>query len=209
MYKGMLVVEDFFDHPLEVRKIALQCNYPVVDAPLTFPGRNSEQSFKPPQLDQVMSQLVGEPLRGAANPAIGHGRFRITLAGEPSRYLVHVDPNSLSWVGLIYLTLPEHCQGGTSFFRHKALDLDRAPTQEQLDGQGVASVAELLRRDGGDAEKWEKLMTLPMRFNRLVLYRPWMWHSAAEAFGRSLEDGRLVYLVFFEPGRSGRPPADG
>ena len=202
MYRGLLVVEDFFDHPMEVRKIALQSDYPTVDAPLTFPGRNSQQTFLPPQLDQVMSQLVGEPLRGASNPAIGHGRFRITLADEPSRYLVHVDPNVLSWVGLIYLTLPEHCQGGTSFFRHKALGLDQAPTQDQLNAYGTPSIADLLRQDGADPDKWDALMTLPMRFNRLVLYRPWLWHSAADAFGSSLEDGRLVYLVFFEPAQA-------
>jgi hypothetical protein len=30
-----------------------------------------------------------------------------------------------------------------------------------------------------------------------VLLRPWLWHTAGPAFGESLEDGRLVYLMFF------------
>jgi hypothetical protein len=41
-------------------------------------------------------------------------------------------------------------------------------------------------------------MTVPMRFNRLILYRPWLWHSAGEAFGASLDDGRLIQLVAFQ-----------
>ena len=59
---------------------------------------------------------------------------------------------------------------------------------------------ELIARDSNDASKWEMTMRVPMRFNRLVLLRPWMWHSAGEAFGSTLEDGRLVYLMFFNRG---------
>ncbi|MFQ5347644.1 MAG: hypothetical protein ACE5ED_07350 [Rhodothalassiaceae bacterium] len=36
-----------------------------------------------------------------------------------------------------------------------------------------------------------------MRFNRLVLLRPWLWHTAGPGFGNSLENGRLVYLMFY------------
>lgn len=199
MYQSLVVVDDFFDHPAEVRKIALQCDYPPPAGPLTFPGRNSEQSFLPPGLDRVVSQLVGEPVTGSQRNTVAHGRFRITLKGEPSRYLVHVDPSFLSWVGLTYLTQPAQCQGGTAFFRHKGLATDQVPSQEALTAYGKASVADLLRDDGRDPETWEHLMTVPMRHNRLILYRPWFWHSAGAAFGRSLEEGRLVHLVFFEP----------
>jgi len=36
-----------------------------------------------------------------------------------------------------------------------------------------------------------------MRFNRLVLLRPWLWHTSGPGFGDSIENGRLVYLMFF------------
>ena len=48
-------------------------------------------------------------------------------------------------------------------------------------------------------------MRVPMRFNRLVLLRPWLWHTAGEAFGDSLENGRLIYLMFFAS--AGQAPA--
>ena len=48
-----------------------------------------------------------------------------------------------------------------------------------------------------------------MRFNRLILYRPWLWHSAEGGFGDSDETARLIQLVAFrrsdEPQRV--PPA--
>ncbi len=75
-------------------------------------------------------------------------------------------------------------------------------SQEELAAYGPSSIAELLRQDGNDPDKWQHLMTVPMRFNRLILYRPWLWHSAGEAFGTSLEDGRLIQLVAFQTERA-------
>jgi hypothetical protein len=37
-----------------------------------------------------------------------------------------------------------------------------------------------------------------LRFNRLVLLRPGLWHTAVPGFGARPENGRLVYLMFFE-----------
>jgi hypothetical protein len=59
----------------------------------------------------------------------------------------------------------------------------------------------ILDRDGQDDSKWELTMRVPMRFNRLILLRPWLWHTAGENFGDSMENGRLVYLMFFASAR--------
>jgi hypothetical protein len=40
-------------------------------------------------------------------------------------------------------------------------------------------------------------MTVPMRFNRLVLLSPWLFHNSAAGFGDRPENGRLVHLMFF------------
>ena len=198
MYQSLIVVDDFYPEPERVRAAALSADYPEVEGPLTFPGRNSAQKFLPPGMDEVISRIVGEKVVGSADPRPSHGKFRITLAGEPSRYMVHVDPNVLSWVGVVYLNLPEQCRGGTRFFRHTGLNSDRTPLSEaELHAYGLESVAEVLKQDGNDPDKWEHIMTVPMRFNRLIMYRPWMWHSAGEAFGESLETGRLIQLVGF------------
>ncbi len=208
MYQSLIVIDDFYPDPEEVRRTALGCEYPEVSGPPTFPGRNSRQKFTPQGMDQAVSQVIGAQVAGDPNPDTTHGKFRITLAAEKSRYLVHADPTLLDWVGVVYLNPPEQVRGGTAFFRHKGLDSDRTPmSQEDLAAYGPSSIAELLRQDGDDPDKWQHLMTVPMRFNRLILYRPWSWHSAGEAFGSGLEDGRLIQLVAFQtqPAAPGAP----
>ncbi len=210
MYSSIIVIEDFYDHPLKVRKAALSGDFPPVTGVRTFPGRNSRQKLVPPGLDRMISHIVGEPVVHADNKESYHGQFRLTLAGEESRYMVHVDPSTLYWVGVIYLSLPEHCQGGTNLFRHRDLGSDRTPLDEaELRAIGVDSVAALLKRDGNSPEKWEKVMTLPMRFNRLVLYRPWLWHSAEAGFGDRDDNARLIQMVAFRraPAAEARPGA--
>ena len=142
-------------------------------------------------------------MSASQNPGAFHGCFRITLAGEESRYQVHVDPSSLTWVGVLYMNLPEQCQGGTDFFRHRALESDRTVSVETLNKHGYPDLATLLQRDANDAEKWAHLMTLPMRFNRLILYRPWLWHSATAGFGKSDAEGRLVQVFSFQAANPG------
>lgn len=56
---------------------------------------------------------------------------------------------------------------------------------------------DIIGKDGVDTAKWEMTMRVPMRYNRLILLRPWLWHTAGQGFGDCLENGRLVYLMFF------------
>ena len=137
-------------------------------------------------------------LKAAIERGSSHGAFRLTLAGETGRYQVHVDPSGLTWVGVIYLSLPETCQGGTAFYSHKGLGSDRVPSQEKLAAYGVPDVDSLLKQESNDPDRWQHLMTVPMRFNRMILYRPWLWHSATEGFGQSPEDGRLIQVLAFK-----------
>ena len=198
MYNSLLVIDDFYANPMEVRQAALRANYPEVTGVRTFPGRNSDKAFPIPDLDRVASSLVNEHIAGdLANPNSFHCHFRVTLDGEVGRYNVHADPSHLAVVGICYLTLPEHCQGGTSFFRHRKTNTDRTPSQADLEAAGYKSIAQLLKDEGPDQSCWEHLMTVPMRFNRLVLYRPFLWHSAGPAFGDSPENGRLIQLFSF------------
>lgn len=55
----------------------------------------------------------------------------------------------------------------------------------------------VLSADSSKDDAWECTMSVPMRFNRLVLLRPWLWHTAGPGFGDSLASGRLVYLLFY------------
>jgi len=194
----MIIVDDFLDTAPALREAALRLTYPEQQQG-AFPGRNSLQRINIEGLTQQVSRLVGEPLQEMPPPQ-SHAKCRITLAGDVGTARVHVD--GAHWSGILYLSRPEDCRGGTEFFRHRPTGTDRAPYNDaEASAMGYPSAKqmthELLERDSMDASKWELTMQVPMRFNRLLLLRPWLWHTAGENFGDTLENGRLVYLMFF------------
>jgi hypothetical protein len=198
MPTSLIVVDDFLDDPYPLRHAALQMEYPASQS--NFPGRNSARQINIEGLHHEVSRLVGEPLLPMSHNQ-AHGNCRISLGSDVGNAKVHVDASH--WSGILYLTEPEFCRGGTEFFRHIPTNTERAPysDQECQEKFGVASAqqwtANILDNDTNDASKWEMTMRVPMRFNRLILLRPWLWHTAGESFGDSLENGRLVYLMFF------------
>ena len=202
MPTSLVVVDDFLDNPVALRDAALRLTYPD-RGETNFPGRNSVERINIEGLSAQASRVVGEPLEPMPPPQ-AHGKCRITLGNDRGRAKVHVD--AAHWSGILYLTRPEHCRGGTEFFRHRATGTDRAPFNDaEARAHGYESAkamtAAILDRDGTDDASWEPTMQVPMRFNRLLMLRPWLWHTAGETFGTSLEDGRLVYLMFFASAR--------
>lgn len=192
----MIIVDDFLDAAPQLRDAALKLTYPPQSG--MFPGRNSVERIDLDGLTPHISRLVGEPLQPLTSQS--HGKCRITFAADQGRAKVHVDPSH--WSGILYLSRPEDCRGGTEFFRHRETNTDRAPYDDaEAARYGYSSAKEMTRqileRDSLDDTQWERTMLLPMRFNRLVLLRPWLWHTAGENFGDTLENGRLVYLMFF------------
>jgi hypothetical protein len=202
MPTSLIVVDDFLDDPYALRDAALRLDYPDVKG--TYPGRNSTQRIELEGLNKAVSRLVAEPLVAMSHNQ-AHGKFRIALASDVGTAKVHVDASH--WSGLLYLSRPEDCRGGTDFFRHIPTNTERAPynDKESAERFGAPSakqwVADVLR-DTIDDSKWEKTMSVPMRFNRLLLLRPWLWHTAGESFGDKPENGRLVYLMFFASGKA-------
>lgn len=201
MPTSLLIVDDFLGahDALALRETGLRLTYPP-DQKGAFPGRNSLERVEIDGLTEAVSRLVGERLRPAPPPQ-SHGKFRITLAGDVGRAKVHID--KAHWSGVLYLSRPEDCRGGTEFFRHLPTRSERAPmTDGELAAAGFASqeqmYKEIISKHTVDDSKWEMTMRVPMRFNRLLMLRPWLYHTAGEAFGSSIEEGRLVYLIFFE-----------
>lgn len=199
MPTSLIVVDDFLSDAVAFRDAALRLTYPEQQG--AFPGRNSLERLEIDGLPEYISQLAGERLQPMSPPG-SHAKCRITLATDVGRGNVHVDPGY--WSGILYLSRPEDCRGGTDFFRHRRTGTDRRPmTPEEVAALGYATYEEshrdIIERDGLDETAWETTMTVPMRFNRLVMLRPWLWHTAGPGFGDSLENGRLVYLMFFAP----------
>ena len=200
MIPHVIVIDEFLGDPHAMRKKALSLKYAVGGR---YPGLNSTEKINVPGLNEIVSHLVYEPVRTPWADDFSHGACRISLASDnredqPPR--IHIDQSH--WSGILYLSRPEDCRGGTEFFRHIPTDTDHLPlTPQALSDTGYDSYEafkdQVLDKDALDRSKWELTMTVPMRFNRLVLLQPQYWHTSGPGFGDSLENGRLVYLMFF------------
>ena len=198
MVPFLWIIDDFLQNAQEVRDQALSLTYSRKGV---YPGRGSVERLTIGGLEEVVSSIVRQRLYANWPANHAHSTCRLTLAQHTEPAAIHVDPNHLS--GILYLSRPEDCRGGTEFFRHKRTGTDRMPmTLEGLQEMGYNSYSELeqdiLHKDGWDPSKWEQTMMVPMRFNRLVLLHPYYWHTAGPGFGDSVENGRLIHVIFFE-----------
>ena len=199
MIKSLIVLDDFVDNPLQLRETALRQNYPVLTQSTPYAGRNSEHPMINERYDALIAQIVGERLVRTTGVANGH--FRLAMEGETGTANVHID--IAHWTTILYLTLPEDCpeggEGGTHLYRHKATGSDRAPYDEQeLKAMGFSTPQDFMDRvinaDTNDPDKWERLSTVPFRFNRLMIFRPQQYHASGRSFGTSKQNARLIYV---------------
>ena len=195
---SLLIIDDFLADPHVARNKALALDYDPAFKNGNYPGLLSTEALPIPGLDDAVGRIIGIPV--LPQPGTSHGHCRLTLARDQGLSGVHVDPCFYS--GILYLTLPEHCRGGTDFFRHKRTGLERVPVDaDQMLAAGYADpnqlIEEVVNADTLKPSKWEKQLTVPMRFNRLILFSPWMFHNSARGFGYTPENGRLVHLMFF------------
>lgn len=196
MATALVVVDDFLRNADAFRAAALRLNYSLKGP---YPGRNSVEELPIGGLDEAVSDILREPVRAMPPPG-SHAHCRIALASDDQSGKIHIDPSH--WSGILYLSRDEDCRGGTEFYRHKRTGMDHVPTDlEALNAVGFESYGELQRevvdKDALDRSEWELKTMVSMRFNRLVLLQPQYWHTSGPGFGDRVENGRLIYVMFF------------
>jgi len=127
--------------------------------------------------------------------------FRQDLRGEMPHSYVHSDEICADWAGLLYLNTDEQAKGGTALWTHKHMRWDRVLSDEEIDDLGITKEAygEQLTADWKKEELWEMSGFVSMKFNRFVVYPTRLFHSRYphQGFGSGREDGRLVWVCFF------------
>ncbi|GGO92214.1 DUF6445 family protein [Stakelama pacifica] len=202
MLPSLIILDDFLPDPTGFREAALALEYDPAFKKGKYPGLPSRSPLAIGNLDAAISARLGVHVEGM--PGTLHEHCRLTLARETGKTGVHIDPCFYS--GILFLSLNRDCQGGTDFFRHKLTGLEGVPrTDDALLQAGFRSADECVRRvvnaDTNFPDRWERVMRVPMRFNRLILFSPWLFHNAAPGFGDRPENARLVHLMFFAAAR--------
>lgn len=193
--RSLIVVDDFLPDPEARRAEALRAEYTPVDW-FYWPGRFSTRA--PSNVDRSMKRieaLVGGPLVWSRGPLHGHYRCSLRSSLRQQGDNVHTDP--FSWNAVLCLTRDEHCEGGVSFYRHRATglygrDLRSFARFGGTFGAFLAAHGELVTKDGPTLSRWEELGRVDLRFNRLILFQPQYFHAVNRLFGTTMENGRIT-----------------
>jgi len=196
--KNIIVVDNVYSNPDAVRQFALNTEYEEYGGK-NWPGRDSLYEHGKEELTQMCSQIVGEKL--TTKPCNKCSYFRMTKENEYGTQDIHFDPNpGLVWAGLIYLTPITHSTGGTKFWKHKQTEWEFAPTQQEAAQHGIQSHEDMVNFfniEGKDRNKWDETDNIAFKYNRLVMFNPFLFHSNGNWFGTTNQDARLIQLLFF------------
>lgn len=182
MQTNLIIVDDFYNNPDEVRAFALSQNFDITG---NWPGVRTKTFMNESTKEGIQKLLL--PHGGKVTDwgiADGFtGSFQFTTAKD--RSWIHSDPVN-TWAGVIYLTPNAPLSGGTGIFKRKFTDSITQIDRDEL----------LFGNEPQDINRWELVDRVGNRYNRLVLYRGDLWHSSLDYFGSTQEDGRLFQLFF-------------
>ncbi|MBB4014296.1 DUF6445 family protein [Niveibacterium umoris] len=208
---GLTIIDDVLRHPLGYRVHALEQAFrPLAYAGQNFPGEQTRGN-DPQEVMSVIASALGRRIKWISPDC---GAYRLSYEGSTARTDIHVDnEDGENWdrfAAVLYLNPPGQEQGGTIFWRHRTTGWDRRMPDEAVRAAGFPSFKAFQERWlpnqterafnelAAAREDWEPTIELPMRNNRIVLYRGHFFHSLSNVFGTTPQDGRLVQLFFFE-----------
>jgi len=199
--KQAIVIDDFYPHPDGIYDMIF--SLPTEEkSGGNYSGVMTEGSFFTKEHVNIFRHITGDEL---ISSTFLNGKIRFSLETDEASQHIHFDPGfNSTWAGVCYLQKPEYYSvennSGTSFWRHKKTGLDSIPlTQEGIEKYGWKNVEDLrnfLETDGIDESLWDKTLEVPYRYNRLVLFRPWMFHSPGRNFGDKKENCRILQTFF-------------
>jgi|688.fasta_scaffold668662_2 hypothetical protein len=185
MKTNVIIIDDFYTNPHEVRQFAMSQEFKVRG---NYPGARTL-----PMLNDSIKNTLQNILNNAGGlityfPDDGYnGSFQTTYAWDKS--WIHSDHFN-TWAGVCYLTPDAPLSGGTATYQHKKTGA-RSSTDVNPE------MAKELDSDGSDRTKWETVDSFGNIFNRLVLYRGHAYHMSRDYFGKTFETCRLFQVFFF------------
>ena len=184
MKPSIIVLDDFYNNPDDVRKYALSLPFNVYG---NYPGgRTSNQINDSAKnlIQHVLYPVAGRVVNWLDDDSGYTGAFQVCLQHETT--WIHQDDYN-NWAGVLYLSPNPPLNTGTSFYRHRAtISCDSSHVGHSLDG------------DGADYSKWDEVDVVKNKFNRLILFRANQFHASTNHFGDNLHNGRLTQVFFIK-----------
>jgi hypothetical protein len=193
MQTSIIVTEDFYNNPYEVREFALAQEFKVRG---NFPGQRTI-SFINDDTKKTINEIIAPHAGnitwwGGDDENMYTGSFQYTTAAD--RTWIHSDYTT-KWAGVLYLTPEAPHTSGTGLFKHKKTGFHHQPYL--ADGSNDLEREKLLENDYQDYTKWDLFDVIGNKFNRLALYRGDYYHASLDYFGNTKDNARLFQLFFF------------
>jgi hypothetical protein len=195
-HTSLIIQENFYSNPLEVREFALKQEFTVTG---NFPGRRTKPFVTPhiqKAIEDIVSPHAGKITWFGGDGVEGNytGAYQLTYASD--RTWIHSD-GTTSWAGVCYLTPDAPSSAGTGLFKHKKTGWYACPRKENGTIDNELLSKEILPYEWQDYTKWDLQDKVGNKFNRLVLYRGDYFHASLDYFGNTPENGRLFQTFFF------------
>lgn len=192
--QDVIRLDNFLPNPEEYRAMSLAL--PFYDIRYSDGELYKHVNVRPPQ---EISGLLAKRLD--RDVVLDYCITRVNYAGELPNNSVHTDDAWSNLAYVLFLNLPEHCKGGTAFWRHKKYGWTSFPTKQEIlrTGKSEQRIYAMLREDMNKLDAWEQVHLEEMAFNRLICFPCKRWHSRWPwtAFGSDVSDARLINVGFF------------
>jgi hypothetical protein len=181
----IIVVENFYTDPMEVRRYALHS----YDYAKRYPyGNRTNTSYCKIEINQTIEKYMypfGGSIRSHGNTS---GSFLFTTP-KNNGYWIHTDKsNTCNWAGVLYMNPNAPIECGTANYIY-CDDIYNKKKENTLHNEGNIT---------RNINKWRVLNRFGNVFNKLVLYRSDNYHTIYKHFGKDKYDCRVTQTMFYE-----------
>jgi len=185
MTPSLMIFDNFYGNPNEVRNYALTLPYTVSG---NYPGMRTDvlkgQDNSAARL--LFEQILRKPIIWW--PEEYNTSFQYTTSNDKS--WIHHD--ATNWAAVLYLSPNAPLEACTAIYQNKKSKLSMYDVNNPITHYNNHT------EEITDLERWETIVQVSNIFNRLVLYRGEYYHrSMLPGFGDSLYNGRLFQTFFF------------
>lgn len=198
----IITFSNFYDNPSQMKD--LFNNLDFVKNENMLKGSVCPLPFANDDMLNHMCQLVNAP-RDSLEFVENSGVFIRNMAQDiPSRTVTtHFPSNDTQWVGILYMSDSKESHY-LNFYKHQFYNFDSIIIpKERYTELGIYSHTDLenfIDQENIDFEnKWSLTTRIEMKFNTLILFRPWLFHSYSDVFGDDINNCRLLQLFFLKP----------
>ena len=189
IYCKLLVIDNFYNNPLETRNHILQQPFDVKG---NYPGSRTVSHATTEIRDIIQRHIINfagriTDWKMEKNDNNYNGCFQYTTSRD--RTWIHNDKFN-NWAGVLFMTPNAPVSAGTGIYQF----IDGTRTEQEAEARGNLK---MIGECSQDYTKWTLVDRIGNVFNRLVLFEARHFHASLDYFGTNKENGRLFQTFFF------------